>query len=238
MRADVAGCLSLLERVEEPGRTDVRRPRDHLHQVMHALHVDARVGGCSLHLLAERRRVVHQRALQDRRDLEALGHDVVGDELFRVRLRQCRVELRQVSRLQDPGLVGQHIQAALHRGEDAVHLDAVAAREHDDVAGTILQHALEVVVAGVDLELPRGRPFGAPVEARDPIQVLEQVRAERREDMDALRDARIHLLLHQPGVEVPGIDGHQPDVTRLKCVHRSPGGGHRRRADQRQTPPS
>ena len=235
MRADVARRLALLVGVEEPLRPDVRRARDDLHQVVHALHVDRWLGLGPRHDLAERRAIVDERALQHRRHFEALGHDVVGDELPRVGLGQRGVDLRQVGGLEDPRLVGEDVEPALDRRQDAIHLHGVPAREHDDVARTLLEHALEVVGARVHLEVPRGRALGAPVESGDAVEVLEEVPAERRVDVDARRHARVHLFLDERGVKVSRVERHQTHVGRrptLLSAQRAPH-GHR---DRRATP--
>ena len=167
------------------GRPDVRRARHHLHQIVHALHVDARL----------RRRAGDDRRRTSRgsltsarcrivRDLEALGHDVVGDDAARVRVCQRLLQLRQIGGLQDPRLVGEHVQSGRHRRADPIDLAVVAPGEDDDVAGLVAEHALEVIRAGVDLELPGGRPFrrggcSAAMRAR----CSRQVRAERGVDV-------------------------------------------------------
>ena len=187
-------------------------PDDDLHQVVHALHVDRRLGLGARHDLAERRAIVDQRALEHGRDLEALGHDVVGDELLRVGFGQRRLDLRQVGRFQNPRLVGQDVEAGLDRRQDAIDLHRVPAREDDDVAGTLLEHALEVVGARVHLDVPRRRALGAAVEPGDAVEVLEEIPAERRVDVHARRHAGIHLFLDERRVKMPGVEGHQAHI--------------------------
>ena len=145
MRADVVEPFALLGGIEEPRRPDVRRARDHLHQVMDAFHVHARIGFSAFHDLAERRRIVDQRALQHRRDLEALGHDVVGDRAFLIGFGEHRFQLRQFRRGQNPRLVGEHVQAAVHRPRDAIDFRAVLARQDDGIARPLAQHPVEEV---------------------------------------------------------------------------------------------
>ncbi len=236
MRADVARRLSLLVGVEKPRRPNVGRAGDDFHQVVHAFHVDRRLGLASRHDLAERRAIVDEHALQHRRHFEPLGHDVVGDELAGVGLGQRGVDLRQVRRLQNPGLVGEDVQTALDRGQDAIHLHGVAAREHDDVARALLEHALEVVRARVHLDIPRGRAVSPPVEPSDAVEMLEEVPAERRVDVDARRDSRVHLFLDQRGMKVPRVERHHPNVrsrTLLLSAQHAPNS----RRDSRYTPP-
>ena len=177
-------------------RPDVRHARDDLHQVVHALHVDRRLRLGPGHDLAKRRAIVDERTLQHRRDLEALGHDVVGDELAARRPRPAPPRAsadRRTSRIH--GLSARTWIPPLTDARMRSIFTRVPAREDDDVAGTLLEHALEVVGARVHLEIPRGRTLGAAVESGDAVQVLEEVPAERRVDVHARRHARVHLFL-------------------------------------------
>ncbi len=236
MGADVTRRFALFVRVEKPRRPDVGRAGDDFHEVVHALHVDRRLGLAPSHDFAERRAIVDEHSLQHRRHFEPLGHDVVGDELAGVGLGQRGVDLRQVRRLQNPGLIGEDVQTALDRGQDAIHLDGVAAREHHNVAWALLEHALEVVRARVHLDVPRGGAVSPPVEPGDPVEMLEKVPAERRVDVDARRYSRVHLFLNQRGMKVPRVERHHPNVrsrTLLLSAQHAPN-GHR---DRRYTPP-
>ena len=105
-------------------------------------------------MVAEDLLVVDQRALQQRRDLEALGHDVERDEAIRAGQLQGAGQLRQVRRVDDPRLVRQDVQPRLERGDDGVDLAAVPPRDDDDVARLASEHARQRVVRGVDLHLP------------------------------------------------------------------------------------
>ena len=49
----------------------------------------------------------------------------------------------------------------------------------------------------------------AYVERGDALQVFEQIGAKRRVHVHASRHAGIHLLLDEPRMEVPGVEGHQ-----------------------------
>ncbi len=212
VRADVVQPFALLDRVEKPRRPDVRRARHHFHQVVHALHVDAGIRFGALDDLAKHLRVVDERALQHRGDLEALGHDVVGDHAFAIGLGEHGVELRQVGRGQDPRFVGEHVQAGAHRPRDAIDLRPVASGEDHGVARPLAQHPLEEVGAGVELHLPRGRLLGPLVVGGDAFQVLVEIPALRRIDVHARGHARIHLLLNQGGMKMAGVERHQADV--------------------------
>ena len=138
-------------------------PDDDLHQVVDALHVDAGLApACPASISPNVAAIVDQRALQHRRDLEALGHDVVGDDALRVGVGERRLELRQVvATARIHGLSARTCRPGADRAADAVDLPAVAAREHDDVAGPLAEHALEEVGAGVDFQLPGRRLLGA-----------------------------------------------------------------------------
>ncbi len=96
VRADVVESLALLRGVEEPWWSDVRSARDDLLQVMDTLHVDRGLFRGAPHDLPERRRIVHERALETVGDLEALRHDVVSDDPSRVRLAQRRRQEGQI----------------------------------------------------------------------------------------------------------------------------------------------
>ncbi len=214
-------------------RPDVRHARDDLHQVVHALHVDRWLRLGPGYDLAKRRAIVDERTLEHGRHFEALGHDVVGDELPRVGFGQRRLDLRQIGGLEDPRLVGEDVDPALDRRQDAIHLHRVPAREDDDVAGTLLEHALEVVGARVHLEIPRGRTLGAAVESGDAVQVLEEVPAEGRVDVHPRRHARVHLFLDERGVKVSRVERHQAHIGRrptLLSAQRAPHGHRKRRA--------
>ena len=204
------------DRIEKPRRPDVRRARHHFHQVVHALHVDAGIGLGAVDDLAKHRRVVHERALQHRGDLEALGHDVVGDHAFAIGLGEHGVKRRQVGLGQDPRFVGEHVQAGADRPRDAIELRPVASGEDHGIARPLAQHPLEEVRAGVELHLPRGGLLGPLVVRGNAFQMLVEVPALRRIDVHARGHAGIHLFLNQRGMEMTGIQGHQSDLRHLE----------------------
>ena len=213
--ADVVEALALLVAVEEPGRADVGRARHHLHQVVDALHVDARLRLRALDELAEGGSVVDELPLQLARHLVPLGHDVEGDQLLLVGGGQRLLQLGKVGRLQDPGLVHERVEAGVEGGLHAVDLAAVAPGEHDRVAGPLAEHARHEVRRGVHLHLPARGVVRALVEARHPRQVIDEVGPERRVDVHGRRDPRVHLLLDERGVEVPGVEGDEADLLHL-----------------------
>ena len=114
------------------------------------------------------------------------------------------------SRIQ--GLSTSACSPGVERGLDAVDLAAVAAREDDGVAGTVAQHALQEVRAGVDLELPARSAVRAQVEARRCGRVVGEVRAQRRVDVHRRRHARVHLLLHQRRRGSARVERDEADV--------------------------
>jgi hypothetical protein len=86
-----------------------------------------------------------------------------------------------------------------------------------------------------DLELPRRRRVLPRVERGDAAEVLEQVGADRRVDVDARRDdARIHLLLDQAGVKVPGVERHEAHGHRRGLLSGRAACGDERHGQHRQ----
>ena len=212
MGPHVVEPFALLLRVEEPDGPRVRRAGHHLLEVVHALHVDSRLGFAAREQAAEGGRVVHQLALQLGGHLEALGHDVERDEPFLLGGGQGALELRQVVFLEDPRLVDERMQIGVERGLHAIDLPPVASRDHHGVPGMLLEHPLQEIRAGVDLELPRRRVARAPVEPRHPRQMVHEVGAQRRVHVHLCGNARVHLLLDEGGVEVAGVQRDESDV--------------------------
>ena len=156
MGADVGERFALLQHIEEPGRAQVGHAGHQLQDVVHALHID---GGLRLGAGqdgAEDRRIVDQLALQHGGDLEALGHDVVGHEAVRGGDGERAFELGRSALRMIHGLSARTCMPAFERGADEADLGAVAAGEDDDVAGAVVDHALQVVGRGMNVELPGG----------------------------------------------------------------------------------
>ena len=78
--------------------------------------------------------------------------------------------------------------------------------------GGFAEHALEEIRTRVDLYLPRRRFLRTTVEGRNAVQVVDEVRSQRRKHVHAFGDVRIHLLLYQPGMEMTGVDDHETDI--------------------------
>ena len=64
----------------------------------------------------------------------------------------------------------------------------------------------------MNVEPPIGGRLRPPVVPGDAAQIIDQIGAERRMDPHERRQPRIHLLLHQRGVEVTGIDDNEVGV--------------------------
>jgi hypothetical protein len=45
------------------------------------------------------------------------------------------------------------------------------------------------------------------------MEVCDQVRTDGSEDVDTRRDGRVHLTVHERGMEVPGVERHQANVS-------------------------
>ena len=75
-----------------------------------------------------------------------------------------------------------------------------------------MSHPLEEIPTGVDLELPVRRLLLAGVETGNPCQVIDEVRPDRCIDLHLGGEVRIHLLLHESGMKVAGIDDDQTSV--------------------------
>ncbi len=61
----------------------------------------------------KRRPIVDELTLQDGGDLEALGHDVEGDDALGVGIGEDPLQLRQFVGSQNPRLVREHMQPRL-----------------------------------------------------------------------------------------------------------------------------
>ena len=95
-----------------------------------------------------------QLLLEYRRNLIPFGHNVVGDQLFGGSSVEGRLELRKILRANQPRLVDKDVEPGLDRGPNPVDLAAVAARDNNDIARTILEHPRQRIGVGVNLELP------------------------------------------------------------------------------------
>ena len=75
-----------------------------------------------------------------------------------------------------------------------------------------MAHPLEEIPTGVDLELSVHRLPLAGVEGDNPRHLLDEVRPDWHLDVHLGGEVGIHLLLHESGMKVAGIDDDQTDV--------------------------
>ena len=187
-----------------------------------------------LHERSEQRGVHRQLALQRRGDFVALGHDVVEQHVLRRRGLERLPKLHEVVGGADHRLVGEHVEPRVDRADDVLGLARVVAGDDHDVAGAVGEHPLEEVRAGVDPLHPVRGLLLARVEALDAREVLLEVVAPRRVHVHDAVDVRIHELLDERRVKVPGIEREQPETRRINAcalLHdllrgRGAGGGH------------
>ena len=98
------------------------------------------------------------------------------------------------------------MQPGRDRRLDPLDLHSVTAGNDRDAAGRFLGQPCQKIRRGLDLQLPPGRRLALRVEAGNPAEVVDQLGPERRIDICFRRQARIHLLLYQRGMEMAGID--------------------------------
>ncbi|MGD9618167.1 MAG: hypothetical protein AB7H90_23900 [Alphaproteobacteria bacterium] len=107
------------------------------------------------------------------------GHHIGEHQAPFPRQRKSRVEPRKIRGLGDHGLVGQHVQASLESGDDALDLTAVATREDGNATWCSVRYAVKKIGTGMHVEPPIGGPLRPLVVPSDPAQVIDQVRAWR-----------------------------------------------------------
>ena len=100
------------------------------------------------------------------RHLVTFGHDVVRREAALGGNGERTIELGQVTRFDNPRLIGQHVETGFERLQNAVDLAAISPGEHDDVTGTVPHEFLHGIRAEMDVEIPIGGVDGAGVETR------------------------------------------------------------------------
>src|SRR5262249_17333203 len=91
--------------------------------------------------------------------------------------------------------------------------------QHDDVAGSLVEHAGQEVRTGVDLQVPVRRPVAAVVEPGDTVEMSRQVGAEWRVDMHPPGHTAGHLLLKQGRVAMARIQCDQPNWRHCSAPH-------------------
>ena len=193
------------------GGTRVGGAGDRLENVMGAFHENTRIVLVSGNDRAKDCRVIHQFSLQDGGDFVPLGHHIVGHQALLVRQGQGRLQRGEVLGANNPGLVRQHIQSRLERSLDFGDFDAVAAGQHDDIAGTRGDHLFQRAGAPVNIQFPTRGMVRPAVELLDELQMSQQIRAERGVNGNRFGNSRQHLFLHQSRMEVRWIEHDQAD---------------------------
>lgn len=208
--ADVGEGFALLFDIEEGEGAEHGDAGDGFEQAVHAVHVDGGVGGVAGEEVAEDGGGVDESAVEHGGDLVALGHDVVGDDVLAGGLVEGVGEAGEVGRTEDPGFVGEDVEAMGDGLFDAFDFRAIAAGEDNNVAGGLVaEEAGEGAGSGVDVEFPGGGVFGALIKAGDAGEVVGEIETEGGVDLSDGGDAGVHLFLDEGGVEVGGIEGDE-----------------------------
>ena len=221
MGPDIVRRLALLTGVEEPRGAEVGRAGDGLHQVVHALHVD---GGLGVRTRTRSPNTAGSftSARAAARDLEALGHDVVGDELAR---RPRPAPPRASADLPTSGSTAcrPELEPAPDDATMRSIFSRVAAREDDHVPGRSLsmrskKSGLVCTSSSHEVGLSARRLN------RRRVQVIEEVPARAARRHPRAGDARVHLLLDERRVKVPGssvisrTSGRRPTLLSAQCA--------------------
>ena len=227
----VGDAFPLLADIVEPRRADQGVAGHVLVEVMHAFLGDGGFLQAPLPLLAVEGRNHRKFALQDRGDLEALGHDVVQQHAFLpggVEAFLQQGEMRLVNRHR---LVGQHVDAGFQGPCDVLRLLGVVAGGHHHVPFLLREHPVQEILPAVDDLVPVRRIFGAGVVGLDLGEVLLQVLSLRRIDIHVAGDPGVLDLLDEGRVEVARIQGQQDDL----LAGRAGGHGQRKQQECRQS---
>jgi len=143
MHPGIGQTLALLSDIEIPGRTRVRQAGDDFAQIMHAAQQDAWLIAGARDRIPKHLGIASQSLQEPDERVVSPGHHVGQHELLFVRHRKSRLQPRQIRRLDDRGLVGEHVQAGFERGDDPIDLAAVAAREDGDPARRLIPYPIE-----------------------------------------------------------------------------------------------
>ncbi len=152
--------------------------------------------------VAEHLAIAHELPREDRRDLVTPGHDLHCHGTG----RQNVTDVVEALRPDQPGLVGEHVEACVVKPSHQRDLPVVAAGEDDDVARPIGEQAIERPVARTHHRPPGRRPLRATVERVDQREEIVQLRAGRRVDVDLVAHAGMTLPQRERGVEVARVE--------------------------------
>ena len=167
------------------------------------------------------------------RDLETLGHDVVGHDVPARRRRPAsRSSAGRSGDVRIHGLSASTCRLAptdrpmrsilpLFRPEITTTLPGRSRNMRSRKSGAL-----------VEFEHPARGVVLAAVERGDPLEMGVEVRALGRVDVDRRRDVGVHLLLHEPGMEVPGIERHEAKRRAGVCSNCHGKGHHTDEHDQ------
>ena len=75
--------------------------------------------------------------------------------------------------------------------------------------GAIVRRPRRIEQAGQDARHQPGEIFLARVEQGDSVQIIDNIRAHRRVDLDRTVEAGVHFLLNQRGVKMAGVEDDQ-----------------------------
>ena len=96
-----------------------------------------------------------------------------------------------------------------------IRLDKLENETADDVARPIPQHLVDRVLTQVHVQLPMGRTVATRIEKRNPLQVVQNVGAERRINRHPRGQTGIHLFLQQSSVKMTRIGDDELRLHRL-----------------------
>ena len=202
VRRNVDGARALDTHVEKPPRAPERCAVDQLLQVVDALELDGRpVGGER----AEDAVGVDEPFHEPGRNVMAPGHHLHHQRPS----AETGAKIGKVARVDEPGLVGEHVKARLVQPPDGACLAAVPAGEHDDVAAPLADQARERIAVADRHRSPARGSLGPAIEPFDQREEIPAFRAVRRVDEDLVGDARIRDAQRERGVKVPGVEKEQ-----------------------------
>jgi hypothetical protein len=161
MGADVGQGPPGLDRVEPPRGPTQELAGHRLLEEVRALQCQRRVVRRAGDQGPEDVGIADQLALQGRRHLVPLGHDVPREDVAQVGFALHSLEFREIARVDHPRLVGQDVQPVRHGGQDQVDLSAVAPSNDDGIPRLLAEHPVEVISARANVELPRRGGVGS-----------------------------------------------------------------------------
>ncbi len=157
MSRNIHKSLALLRRIEIPSRPLEWTARHILVKVMNTLSFNRRIICRTLLLLAEHFRVLYQFSLQPRRNLRALGHNIINQNIIFLCDFKGLFQILQPFRIDTHRLICQNIQPRLHTRLDILGLFPVITADNNHIPRPFFHHPLEEIAAPVNLCLPARR---------------------------------------------------------------------------------